>query len=250
MKNLLFLFILLFSFHIDSKANEHDFDSLLVAKVLKQLKIPMAKTKEEFIRTKPMPNDRTKTIVSIPILGKVEDDDYSYVMDAYILVVESGTGKILNKYFEEGYWQSDAVHLDGISIDTAPYRLNKGTRAFGIVTGHGGSSQPNPYSDQYISLFVASGNSLIKVVDGLLLERYSGEWDMRCAGVFYNQSATISVSPNATNGYADLIITNKIIRKETAPKGEECEERIVSKQLNKNVMKFNKESYPVKVPNE
>lgn len=243
MKNSLILLILLFSFNIDTKAVVSDFDNLLVDRVLRQLKIPIAKTKEEFIRTKVMPNDRTKTIVSIPIMGKVEDDDYSYVMDAYILVVESGTGKILNKYYEEGYWVSDAVHLDDIGIDTAPYRLNNNTRAFGITNQHGGSSQPNPYSDRTISLFVASGDTLIKVVDGLLLERNSGEWDMRCAGVFYNQTATISVSPNATNGYADLIITTKIIDKETAPKGEECEEKIVNRKLNKSLLKFNKKSY-------
>ncbi|MCX2453809.1 hypothetical protein OQX61_21250 [Pedobacter sp. PLR] len=244
MKNVLLLFILLITSNINSKAA--DFDSLLVKSVIKELRIPMAKIKEEYIRTKPMPNDRTKTIVSIPVMAREDDDDYSFVMDAYILVVESGTGKILQKYHEKGYWESDAVRLDDIGIDTAPYRLNKDTRAFGITGQHVGHSGPNPYNEQTISLFVISGNSLIKVVDKLLLERYNGEWDMNCAGIFKNLKTIISVSPDKTNGYADLIINSKTITTETFKKGEECEEIIVQKKPHKSILKFNKESYPVK----
>ncbi|WGQ10051.1 hypothetical protein QG516_00075 [Pedobacter gandavensis] len=222
-------------------------DSLLISRVLKELGIPLAKTKEEFIRTKAMPNDPGKTIFSIPVLVS-EEGGSSYTMDAYVLVVESATGKILQKYDEEGYWESDAVRIEDIGIDTAPYRLNPQTRAFGITTQFVGSSSPNPFSQTTISLFVPQGNTLIKVVDKLVLEQYNGEWDMHCAGVFENKMTNIEVSSSKTNGYADLLINSKITNTESFKMGEECEAKVVKNKLNKSVLKFSRGSYHISPP--
>lgn len=244
MKNLLFFLVFIMVFTVHSRAAENEPDTLLVTKVLKQLRIPLSNTKQEFIRTKQMPNDRAKTIVTIPVMQNEDADGYSYTMDAYILLVSSGSGKVLQKYYEEGYWESDALRLEDIGIDTAPYRLNSETRAFGIGTSYTGSSQPNPYSEQTISLFVVIGNTLVKVLDKLVLERNTGEWDMRCAGVFQNLKRTISVAPNKTKGYADLIINSRTVSTESFPKGEECEEKVLSNKLEKSILKFNGEIYP------
>lgn len=245
MKKYLLILLLSTVSYMEVKAVAHEPDSLLISQVLKGLKIPLAKTKEEFIRMKPMPNDPGKTIVSIPVLVSEEDGGSSYTMDAYFLVVESGTGKILQQYYEEGYWESDAIRMEDTGIDTAPYRLNPQTRAFGITTQFVGSSSPNPYSQTTISLFVPQGNTLVRVVDKLVLEQYNGEWDMHCAGVFENKMTKIEVSSSKTNGYADLLINSKITNTESFKKGEECEEKVVKNKLNKSVLKFNKGSYHI-----
>ncbi|MBC8985381.1 hypothetical protein H9X96_06300 [Pedobacter sp. N36a] len=245
MKKHLLILLLSMSSYLEVWAASKEADSLLIRQVLKELKIPIAKTKEEFIRTKAMPNDPGKMIVSIPVLLSEEDGGSSYTMDAYILVVELRTGKILQQYYEEGYWESDAIRLEDIGIDTAPYRLNPQTRAFGITTQFAGSSAPNPYSQNTISLFIQQGNTLIKVVDKLVLEQYNGEWDMRCAGVFENKKTLIEVSNTKTNGYADLLLNSKITNTESYKKAEECEEKVVKIKLNKSVLKFSKGYYQI-----
>lgn len=243
MKKYLLILLLSTVSYLEVRAAAKAADSLLISQVLKALQIPMGKTKEEFIRSKPMPNDPGKTIVSIPVLATEEDDGYSYTMDAYFLVVESRTGKILQQYYEEGYWESDAVRLEDIGIDTAPYRLNPQTRAFGITTQFVGSSGPNPFSQNTMSLFIQQGNTLVKVVDKLVLEQYNGEWDMRCAGVFENKKTRIEVSSIKTNGYADLVLHSKTTNTESFKKAEECEEKVVKSKLNRSLLKFSKGGY-------
>lgn len=245
MKRYLLIWLLFTVSCLEVSAAPKEADSVWISQVLKELQIPIGKTKAEFIRSKPMPNDRSKTIVSIPVLATEEDGGSSYTMDAYFLVVESGTGKILQKYYEEGYWESDAVRLEDIGIDTAPYRLNPQTRAFGITSQFVGSSAPNPFSQNTISLFIQQGNTLVKVVDKLVLEQYNGEWDMRCAGVFENKKTRIEVSSIKTNGYADLLLNSETTNTESFKKGEECEEKVVKRKLNKSMLKFSKGCYHI-----
>ena len=104
-----------------------------------------------------------KSVLVIPKYDINEQDneghDY-FVLDAYIVVIDNATGKIICKFIEPNAWTSDALMLTGISIDTGLYHLNTTTRAFGIRVDYTGSSRPNPFSETHLSLYVADKNSL------------------------------------------------------------------------------------------
>lgn len=221
-----------------------DSDSLLISQLIKQLSIDSLRIKSELIRTKVLPEDPAKTIVSIPIIAHEEGgDNHSFVLDVYIVVAATKTGKILQKYYEQSFWESDAIALEDISIDTAPYRLHNHTRAFGIVSHYGANSMPNPFSQETLSLFIPTKKSIIKVLDKLVRKQYRGENDTRCTGRFENETSTITVSASQTNGYADLIVKRKIIYSETTPRGEDCDEKVVKRVNKKTILKFRNGAY-------
>lgn len=225
-------------------------ESLLISKVLNELGIDSLKTKSDLIRTKMLPDDHTKTIVSIPVIAQEtrEQDSYSCILDAYILVVSTQTGKILQQYHEQAFWESDAIMLEDISIDIAPYQLNHNTRAFGIVSKYRGNSMPNPYDQETLSMFIPNGKSITKVLDKLIIKQFTGEYDTRCAGRFKNESSIVVVSPVQTNRYAQLIIKRKIIYSEAVPKGEDCDEKVVKRVNNVTILKFRNGLYTL-LPN-
>ena len=67
--------------------------------------------------------------------------------------------KITNKYFESSKtngWESNAILLSEITIDTTSYIIAENKIAFGIKVLHHGMSRPNPYSNKTISLFLKS----------------------------------------------------------------------------------------------
>ncbi|MFK7809426.1 MAG: hypothetical protein AB8F74_16600, partial [Saprospiraceae bacterium] len=108
--------------------------------------------------TKVCPNNTKETIMVIPEVAEEEEDFFT--LNSYILIVNNETGKIINKYFESSAWQSDAVILSEIIIDTAPYNISENNRAFGIRDSYYTRSQPNPYRSSNISLFIKSENKL------------------------------------------------------------------------------------------
>ena len=65
-------------------------------------------------------------------------------------------------------------------------------------------------SHETISLFIETEDSLQKILNNFDVTEYSGEWDTNCYGEFIRESKTIGISSEKTNGYFDLIISNKI----------------------------------------
>lgn len=221
-------------------------NSFLVSKAIKEIGVVFDKVKFDLVRTKILPNDNSKTIVCIPVVIKEEDDGQYILLDAHVLIMNTKNGKILQYYKEEEYWQSDAITLQDIIVDTAPYRLNNNTRAFGIVSGYRGNSAPNPYSSSKTSLFYPKGKTLVKVLDNFTTSLYKGETDMRCDGRFEHENSVIIISGYKTNGYADLIINQKTIYSETTKKGEDCDEKVIKSIIKKTTLRFNKGTYPYK----
>lgn len=155
-----------------------DFDKeSIVDNVIEQLNLNKQKIKTDLIVSKVQPNNSNETIVVIPeIYG--EYDEQMFELNSYIVLVNNATGKITHKYFESSKtndWISDAIRLAEIKIDTAPYIVAKDKRAFGIRIYCYNNSQPNPYSNKTISLFVKSGNTLKKVLHNYDVMNHIGE---------------------------------------------------------------------------
>lgn len=133
----------------------------LINNVIEQLRLVRTKIKNDLVVSKVQPHNPNETIMVIPEI--VDEGEHYFELNSHILIVDSATGKILHKYFESyktNGWESDAIQLREIAIDTAPYKLTETNRAFGVKVRYVGSSQVNPYEKETISLFVMTNYSL------------------------------------------------------------------------------------------
>lgn len=236
--------ISIFLFLITTVSYSQDLDILNI--VTKQLKLDKSKIKEDLFVYKTIPNNKAETIVVIPEIVDEDEEGYWFELNSYILIIDTKTGKIKNKYFESSKtnnWTSDAVVLTKISIDTAPYQVSEKIRAFGVRVHYYGMSKPNPYSSTTISLFIKSKNSLNKVLKNYTIMDYGGEWDTNCTGKFIDEKKTLIISSNKTNNFYDITVKNKItITESFEDKNGECNYK-EKKTSKKTILKFNNREY-------
>jgi len=231
MKNLYsYLFVLMCSSCLFSEAqeiinttSENNEASYLVSKVLEQLNMNYNDCYAEFIVEHQMPNDPQKTIIILPVLNSSSNEDY-IILDAYILIVQNKTEQILHTFFKERFWESDAVILDQIIIESTPYKLSKKDVAFGVRTHYHTNSQPNPYAEEDISLFLLKEDKLLMILDSYQTLEYTAEWDMNCAGESLKITSEIVITDIATNGYYNLQVLETVQKRKTFMKNNECEE--------------------------
>lgn len=219
-----YYFALLLCFQISLSQNVDHLDT-----VLKQLGIKKSEINTELLAQKILPYDKGKSVLAIPKYSEKVEDEYS-IFDAYIVVIDNSTGKIICKFIEPGAWTSDAVRLEEISIDTGLYLLNKTTRAFGVRVSYYGSSRPNPFGETILSLFIIDKSSLRQVLKDYTISQSSGEWDTNCAGEFEDQTSSIDIDKIQTNNFNNLIIKTKIVKTKNIPTKDDCVAKESTKQ--------------------
>ena len=195
----------------DGTIKELSSEEVLIDKVISQLGIDYARVNTHLLVAKVNPSNTQETIIVIPEFV-ASDEDY-FLLNSHIVLVNNLTGYITHTYFESSNtngWESDAIQLSKISIDTAPYMVAKDTRAFGVRVSYFGSSRANPYTKKTISLFVKSGDALKKVLHNYQVMNYGGEWDTDCEGEFTEDKKILIISDKTTNGYFDIIAKSTI----------------------------------------
>lgn len=170
---------------------------------------------------KAWPANPAQTLAVLPLPQKGNTDDEG-VYDVDVLVADSQSGKILAHRFETAALTSDAVALQSLALDTAQYRLTPQQLAFGMRAVFNGSSRVNPYTQTTLSLFVVDGATLRKVVNNLNIEQGTGEWDGNCDGQFSETSRTVAIGPAGANGYAKLIVNEKVDASTNKRRGDDC----------------------------
>ncbi len=212
--------------------------------VIKQLKLNPNKIAKALIVHKELPNNVNETVIVIPEI--VEEGEQYFELNSYIVIVNSVTGKIIHQYFESSKtnnWVSDAIKLVEITIDTAPYNVTTGIRAFGIRVRYVGSSQANPYENETISLFIKSENTLKNILKSYDVMNSWGEWDTNCAGEFIDENKVLIISENMTNTYVDILVKSKIIEsKSYIDKNGDCDSTEKT-TTEKTLLKFNGKEY-------
>ncbi|APC15537.1 hypothetical protein BLL42_07275 [Pseudomonas frederiksbergensis] len=143
--------------------------------------------------------------------------------DLKLAVVSNVDGKPLARYSKASVFSSDAFRFDGLSIDTARYKLTSDLRAFGVRAGFTGSSRANPFDEAWLSLYVREGNTLRPVLEQLVIESGSGEWDTNCAGEFSRTKRTLDMAKTSSHGFADLIVKSVTTGSLNTVKNGECE---------------------------
>lgn len=197
-------------------------DSATVDNVLKQLKIQPKDCYFDLVVQQVIPYSPDKSVVVIPKI--IEEDEYSFSCDFYLLIINNDSGLIQNTFFEPNSLISDAVRIDNISIDFAPYNLNATTRAFGVRILYEGSSRANPYENEDISLFIPQDSLLVRVLKNYSIASITGEWDTNCNGYFVTEKAVLIISDKKTNNYCDIKVKNETTTTIQTQVNDDCKE--------------------------
>jgi len=186
-----------------------------------------------------LPYNTDETVVVIPKIGEQSEDYFS--LDSYVALVNNKTKEIKSLFFEShktSGWQSDAIFIYEISIDTTIYTLDKKTKAFGVLLKSRSMSQPNPYYDSYISLFIPQGKELKNILKNYSIYESVGETNMKCYGVFQIENRKLSMSENITNGFYDIVadISNTTVVYEEI--NDECKDKVTEKKVRKQTLTY------------
>ncbi len=150
--------------------------------------------------------------------------DGTYDLDLAIL--EAGTANPLASWHRDTAFESDAIALQELTIDTARYRLTPELRAFGVRADFKGSSRVNPVAEHQLSLYVKEGQTLRPVLDRLVVYEFGGEWDGNCAGERYELSRTVEIAKTTSHGFADLTIKTQRSGITGVGEGDACEDKV------------------------
>ena len=220
----------------------------LLKKVLKQLALQEKDVEKTLVAYKKLPYAKDKSVVVFPKYVS-KSDEMDYVFDAYIVVIDNLSGKILYKFYEHEAWVSDGLRLDEISIDTGLFILNNETRAFGVRVHFGNNSHGYPSSNTYLSLFVVENNTLKGVLKNYTIASYHGEFGPTCSdGYREEMESVIDIDKqHQNNQFNDLVISGTVtttdyLKKKHSQDDQDCDEK--TKIVKKTVrMKYDGRQY-------
>ncbi len=228
----------------DIRLNDSFKNFTLINSVLMDLKLDWVQTKTDLITILEHPDNPNESIVVIPEV--VDEGEQYFDLNSHIVIADNRSGKITHNYFESSQtnnWVSDAIELNKIQINATPFKIAENKMAFGLNVSHFGHSRVNPYTNKTLSLFVKSGDSLLKVLADYPVESNGGEWDGDCNGEFVEERKTLVESTEKTNGYFDLRVTKEIIYSEsTKDKNGDCVSTDRS-EIKTAMLKFNGTTY-------
>lgn len=162
------------------------------------------------------------TLVAVPLV-RAEDEGYGE-SDLQVLVLDSASQAIVARLVEPNRLDWDAIFVDGLAFDTAPYRLREGELAFGVRVMRRGSSRANPFYETTLNLYELQSQRLSPVLSELVMDSSWGEWDTRCAGDFSASKGVLIITERAGNkGYRDLLLKQTRTTRRAEMRAGECE---------------------------
>lgn len=171
-------------------------------------------------RVWPAFNDQAISVKSTFLPDSADDKDVG-TFDLDLSIVNS-SAKTIASYHKPGAYNSDAVNLRDLKIDTARYNVAPGLRAFGLRSMFGHSSHAIPYEKTDLALYVREGSQLRPVLEGLVIYKDNGEWMSNCEGEGQKVRRTLEIGKTSHNGFSDLIITSNRSALKTYKSGKEC----------------------------
>ncbi|MFI1770329.1 hypothetical protein [Thalassobellus citreus] len=214
--------------------------------VIDELNIKRSKLIPSLQAFKILPNRPHEAVVVIPEIVEGSEEEHYFSLNTHIAYANIENKQVLFHYFESAKtngWVSDAIVLQEIVIDTAPYIITENERAFGVKTHFVGSSRVNPYVSDLLSLFIIKSNSLQKVLHNFEVKNYGGEWDGNCLGEFTDENKVLIISEEQTNAYYNLIVKNKVTEiKNVEDSQGDCDAKETSTTLT-SILKYDGQTY-------
>ena len=222
-------------------------DYTLINSILMDLNLEWAQIEYGYLIVEELSQITLETLVIIPEI--VEEQDDVLALNTHIVLVHPITGSITHTLFEtykSNGWFSDAVGIEEITIDPLVYRVSRTTKAFGVLIKYRTSSQPNPYAQEVISLYVKENDSLKKIVENYTMYESVGAVNINpgaCAGEFTIEKNKLSIVSSETNNYFDIqVTTSNIQRILIEDENGECQtQETITNQT--TLLQFNGEHY-------
>lgn len=206
---------------------------------------------------KRMPGEPHRAIVALSFLQTppadltADSDMGDYDLD--VAIVEADSAQVRQRLKRSAVYVSDALRLSALEIDTAPYVLAPGQRAFGVRARFSGSSRINPFGQTKLALYLPGASKPRLILDDLTMAEEVGEWDGECAGQFTKLQRVLFIGSTSTRGSADLIVrstrteeVHKLVRGR-ANADDDCAMQTPPAKTTRQVLRFDGKRYDTRV---
>lgn len=162
------------------------------------------------------------TLVAM-LLVREEEDDYGDA-DLEVLVLDSAKQSFVARLVEPNRLDWDAFDVEGMTFDTAPYRLREDDLAFGVRISRRNSSRANPSHETRLHLYELEAQRLRPLLGELPVFLSWGEWDTNCTGAFSETKGVVIITDRVGNkGYRKLLLKNTRVERRMAMIDGECQ---------------------------
>lgn len=163
--------------------------------------------------------------------------------DLGLFVVDSRNGEIYNRFLEKKAYVSAPLVLMKFTLDTGRYLLSPGTRAFGVRAEYADPNSLATQGETTLKLFVREGDTLHKVLDGLLMNQTISNWSGACTGASTRVSRIIDIGTASSHGYADLVVTSTVNVTESRMSGGRCVEKTLPPRTETATLQYDGKQY-------
>jgi len=194
---------------------------------------------------KQWPADPSKLLVAVPLIREGDSVVYN-TGDLDILVLDNDTLRVLQRLHEKDLMSDDNISITRVSFDTARYRLAPDKTAFGVRIDSRSSSRVDPYYGSTLRLYLPERDQLKPVLDNIVVEENSREWDGMCAGESHKTKRTLLITPDIHHDLASITVkeaTESSITQEMPD--NRCKESDFHKTTRKTTLIYKGDMYSV-----
>ncbi|MCD0497831.1 hypothetical protein LP085_13275 [Achromobacter sp. MY14] len=184
-------------------------------------------------------------LVAVPLMQDTPDPENGHVGDLDVLVLDKQTLEVRQRRRLVDLMSDDAVRIVGLAFDTARYDVAADQRAFGIRIEREGASRANPFDETSLRLFTVHANELRLVLDGMIVNHSSGEWDTTCAGEFSEIAVSLAIGDTQRRGYRNLIATESYSASRASVQQGGCEEKTIKQGKTRHTLTFDGKRYRI-----
>ena len=223
-------------------ANDVCKDDEQLERLLNQYKIT-ANFNSDYISCKAMPDDSAQTLIAYADRVADISDEGIGEFNLSFLTVDSTTHKLimLNRIKEPLF--SDAISLNSIELDTAPFIAVPDIRLVGLRLNYSGHSQPNPFSMTVLNLYDLKNKKT--VLDSFIVTRYRAETDTRCNADIEERKSILMMQKNKSKEYYDIQVHSNIDQYNFSGTSENCRESKHKISQQKFMLKFDGKQYQI-----
>lgn len=144
------------------------------------------------------------TLIALPLV-RAQHDDHGEA-DLEVLVLDNARQTFLARLIEPNQLDWDAIYVDRLALDTAPYRLRGDDLAFGVRISRRNGSRMNPFAEAELTLYELHEQGLRSLMGALVVESFGGERDDDCIASFGEAKGVLIVTGEVgRDGYRDLL---------------------------------------------
>jgi len=144
------------------------------------------------------------TLIAMPQV-RAEHDSHGEA-DLEVLVLDNDRQAFVARLVEPNLLDWDAIFIDKLTFDTAPYRLRGDDLAFAVRISRRNWSRMNPFRETELTLYELKEEGLRSLMGALVVESFGGERDDDCTASFGEAKGVLIVTGQVgRDGYRDLI---------------------------------------------